>query len=106
MIDGTTHCWSFGPKHYECALARIAQLEAHLEYEETDHDGRQSDLIMQIVRLEAALREARDLLGEWREGNAPFTQTDMWLSITAETLADAVDRISDETMKNTKTRGW
>ena len=53
MIDGTTHsehCWSFGPKHYECALARIAQLE---------HD-----------------------------------------------LADAEDRISDEAMKNTKTRGW
>ena len=23
-----------------------------------------------------------------------------------ETLADAVDRISDEAMKNTKTRGW
>ena len=63
MIDGTTHsehCWSFGPKHYECALARIAQLKHDL----------------------------------------------MWLSITAETLADAVDRISDEAMKNTKTRGW
>ena len=33
MIDGTTHsehCWSFGPKHYECALARIAQLEDDL----------------------------------------------------------------------------
>jgi hypothetical protein len=61
---------------------------------------------MQIVKLEAALREARDLLVEWREGSAPFTQTDMWLSITAETPADAVDRISDEAMKNTKTRGW
>ena len=61
MIDGTTHsehCWSFGPKHYECALARIAQLEVQLEHEETDHDRRQSDLIMQIVRLEAALDEA------------------------------------------------
>ena len=83
MIDGTTHsehCWSFGPKHYECALARIAQLEAQLEYEETDHDGRQSDLIMQIVKLVAALREARELLVVWREGIAPFTLTDMWLT--------------------------
>ena len=29
--DGTTHaadCWSWGPKHYECALAEIERLKA------------------------------------------------------------------------------
>lgn len=29
-LDGTTHaegCWSWGPKHYECAVAQIERLQ-------------------------------------------------------------------------------
>ena len=96
-------------KYHNEDKARIAQLEADLKvaqnYEDQHYQRCQqlwAALSEIIESVQGGMYKPDVLFGSIARARLNF----MWLSITAETPADAVDRISDEAMKNTKTYGW
>ncbi len=71
--DGTTHdanCWSWGPKHYECALAEIERLKADGENESHPDDVAVDDF---AKAMKAKMKTSREKGRRgWEYGNIRY----------------------------------
>lgn len=62
MNDGTTHseeCWSWGPKHYECACNKIKKLQVENAELRDEKSGLRYLLKEAIASLDTMMKEEK-----------------------------------------------